>query len=302
MGILKSAKAAENKAHAHEAAPAFESEEGVVETTAEVKAVTRDQVAPAAEQAETQVAEQTAAQVDAQPEAQAPEAKSTAVIARTEGGVLKTMFSSNKSFVNPLAELRDAFSKNGIQVDYGTFPRLKVDSGHLATAEGKDAGDWVEIQVISYGPTWTVAPGSDDEAAKKLVRFSDDGKTVKPAGDDDEWGGKTVAEYKEHLKALGFESASVKDYLIVHGIALSAHDVTFAHLNEVVSVQLAPLSKGKFEAYVMNRGIAARMGRVTETSGHPVVKFSTERAKNAQGKAFFNVVPSHGTTAPVDLG
>ena len=78
--------------------------------------------------------------------------------------------------------------------------------------------------------------------------------------------------------------------------------MTFAHLNEVVSVQLAPLSKGKFEAYVMNRGIAARMGRVTETSGHPCVRFSTERAKNAQGKAFFNVVPSHGTTAPVDLG
>ena len=205
MGILKKHAAAQAEA----STPAFEAEEGAVETTAEVKAVTREQVAPAVEVVEQAEAVQTAP-AEAAVEVQAAPAKSTAIIARTEGGVLKTMFSSNKSFVNPLAELRDAFSKNGIQVDYGTFPRLKVDSGHLATAEGKDAGDWVEIQVISYGPTWTVAPGSDDEAAKKLVRFSDDGKTVKPAGDDDEWGGKTVEEYREHLKALGYESASAK--------------------------------------------------------------------------------------------
>lgn len=290
MGILKAKKSDVQT-------PAFEAEEGTtVEVQAEVKAVTREQVAP-----QTEVAEQLVEEVQEVAADEAASAK-TSVLARTEGGALKTMFSSSKGFVNPLADLKDAFVKNGIEVTYKTFPRLRVDSGHIATAEGKDAGEYVEIQVISYGPTWNVSPGGDDETTKKLVRFSDDGKTIKAAGDDDEWGGKTVDEYKAHLLSLGYEGVSLKEYTVVYGIALDAQEADFAHMNEVVALQLAPQSKDKFNSYIMNRGIAGRMGRIVETSGHPVVRFTTERAKSANGKSYFNVVPSHGKTAPVDLG
>ena len=291
MGILKAKPAAQV------AAPAFEAEEGAtVEVQAEVKAVTREQVAPVVEQPVEEVQD-----TPAGAEGSSAPAK-TSVLARTEGGALKTMFSSNKGFVNPLADLKDAFAKNGIDVTYNTFPRLRVDSGHIATAEGKDAGEYVELQVISYGPTWTVTPGTDDESSKKLVRFSDDGKTIKAAGDDDEWGGKTTDEYKAHLQSLGHEKASLKEYTVLYGIALDAQEAGFSHMNEMVSLQLAPQSKEKFNSYIMNRGIAARMGRIVETSGHPVVRFTTERAKNASGKSYFNVISSHGKTAPVDLG
>ena len=312
MGILKNAKAAENKAHAHEAAatPAFEAEDGAQEQAAqpEVKAVTRDQVAPTAEKAVEQVTEQADVPAEVSGEASeseaastAPAAKSTAIIARTEGGALKTLFSGSKNAVNPLADLKEAFRRNGIDVDYNTFPRLRVDSGHIASAEGKDAGEFIEIQVVSYGPTWVIGTGTDDEESKKHVRFSNDGKTIKAAGDDDEHAGKSVEEYKEVLRSLGYEKAALKEYCVIHGIALDAQEPGFEHMNEVVALQLAPLSKGKFDAYVMNRGIAARMGRIVETSGHPVVRFTTERAKNAQNKSFFNLIPSHGKTAPVDF-
>jgi hypothetical protein len=301
MGIIKSKHVAADQAAS--AAPEFEQEEGQGAEVAQevVKTVTRADVQKDEPKVVEKQPEVAAVKDEVVAKQEAP-AKSTAVIARTEGGALKTMFSSSKNFVNPLADLKDAFAKNGIDVTYKTFPRLRVDSGHIASAEGKDAGEFIEIQVVSYGPTWNVAPGSDDEASKKLVRFSDDGKTIKAAGDDDEWSGKTVEEYKDHLRSLGFENASVKEYTMLYGIALDAEEAGFEHMNEIVALQLAPQSKDKFNSYVMNRGIAARMGRIVETSGHPVVRFTTERAKNANGKSYFNVIPSHGKTAPVDLG
>jgi hypothetical protein len=309
MGILKKHNAEAANAAAEANTPAFEGEQDagqVVEQETTVKTVTREQVAPA----ETKTAETTAKEPVASeqkvPEAQAGEtpaaSKSTAVIARTEGGALKTIFSGGKVAHNPLADLKDAFVKNGVEIDYNTFPRLRVDSGHIATAEGKDAGEHIEIQVMSYGPSWVIGSSTDDEESKKHVRFSNDGKTVKGAGDDDVWAGKSIDEYKEHLRELGYEKAALKEYTVVHGIALDAQEVGFAHMNEMVSLQLAPESKRKYDGYIMNRGIAARMGRIVETSGHPVVRFTTERAKNAQGKSYFNVIPSHGKTAPVDFG
>jgi hypothetical protein len=310
MGILKKHNAEAANAAAEASTPAFEGEQDAgqaVEQETTIKTVTREQVAPAeTKPAEKAAAESTQAAADSktaveQPTEEAP-AKTTAVIARTEGGALKTIFSGGKVAHNPLADLKDAFVKNGVEIDYNTFPRLRVDSGHIATAEGKDAGEHIEIQVMSYGPSWVIGSGTDDEESKKHVRFSNDGKTVKGAGDDDVWAGKSIDEYKEHLRELGYEKAALKEYTVVHGIALDAQEVSFAHLNEMVSLQLAPESKRKYDGYIMNRGIAARMGRIVETSGHPVVRFTTERAKNAQGKSYFNVIPSHGKTAPVDFG
>src|SRR5580700_4617027 len=159
MGILK-AKPAADKA----AAPAFEAEEGnVVEAQVEVKAVTREQVAPVVEVVEHGTGE-TAPEVQGVQEAP----RSTEVLARAPGGQLKTLFSGGPAAVSPLKDLENAFQKNEIDVSYDTFPRLRIDAGCIATAEGKEAGDFIELQIISYSPSWTVTTGVDGDESKKL--------------------------------------------------------------------------------------------------------------------------------------
>lgn len=295
MGILKNAKKAEQQ-HAP-ATPAFEAEEGnTVEVETTVKSVTREQVAPPAEVQ----AESPAAEVSADPVPAVEPTKSTAVLARAPGGQLKTFLNGGGGVISPLKDLEGAFQKAGIEIDYSTFPRMRVDAGCIASPEGAEAGDFLELQVVSYSPSWTITTGVDGEEGKKHVRFSDDGETINAAGDADEFAGFSLQDYKAHLISLGFEKSSVKEYCVIHGLALDAQEADFAHLNEMVSLSLSPQSKKKFDSYVINRSIQARMGRVQETSGNPVVRWTVERVKG-KDVSYFNLVPSHGKTAPVDL-
>jgi hypothetical protein len=254
---------------------------------------------PAAKEAKSKPA----ADEDKAPEAvkgDAAQAKTTAV-AVPQRKVLSTFLSGSKDIPNPLADLRDAFANSGIPVDYNTFQRMRVDAGIIATKEGKEAGTFIELAIISYGSSWTVSSGDDSDEGNKAVRFSDDGKTIRGAGDDDEHDGKTCEEYRDHLREQGYEKASVKEYLNVFGIAVDAEKSDFAFMNEIVSLSLSPTSKGKFDSYVINRAVKARMGKVVEDSGNPVVRFTTERTKGKNDKSFFNLNPSDGKTAAPQL-
>lgn len=334
MGILKAAKTNENKSHEAEAAkqtPAFESEDGAGQE-ATVKTVTRADVkkeethaqekhgvhggegatlqteqAAAAQATESSNMSSKEAEQPGQPregaaatEKPVETSKSTAVLARAPGGQLKTFLNNGGGMVSPLADLENAFGKAGIEIDYSTFPRLRVDAGCIATPEGAEAGEWIEIQIVSYSPSWTVTPGVDGKEGKEHVRFSDDGKVTNPAGDADQFAGTALDEYREHLVSLGFEKASIKEYLVVYGLALDCEEADFAHKNEMVALSLAPESRKKFDSYKINRAIQAKMGRVVEKSGNPVVKFTSVRVSGKE-RSYFNLVPSHGVTEPIDL-
>lgn len=313
MGIVKNTKAHEEKAHEAQAkqTPAFEAEDSAAESNAgaepaAVKTVTRADVAKdQPKQADAQAnGDADSAKVDEQQsavQASAPEApKSTAVLARAPGGQLKTFLNSGTGMVSPLKDLENAFSNAGIEIDYSTFPRLRVDAGCIATSEGAEAGEWIEIQIVSYSPSWTVTPGVDGKEGKEHVRFSDDGKVTNAAGDSDQFAGTSLDEYREHLVSLGFEKALVKEYLVVYGLALDCEEADFAHKNEMVALSLAPESRKKFDSYKINRAIQAKMGRVVEKSGNPVVKFTSVRVSGKE-RSYFNLIPSHGVTEPVDL-
>jgi len=302
---------------AADAAPVFEqeSETAAAETVA---AVTRADVADL-KPAETAKAEVTAkvtsevvVEVKSEPvindaqnaqesEVTEPvEVKKTAVIARNQSGAMKTILNSSSGAPSPLDDLENAFAKAGIETDYGTFPRLRLDAGVIASTEGNEAGTFIELQVISYSPSWTVATGTEGKEGKEHVRFSDDGKVTNSAGEKDEYAGTPLEEYRQILVDKGFEKASIKEYTAVFGIALDAQLPDFAHMNEVVSVSLAPESRKKFDSYKVNRKIAARMGKVQETSGNPVVRFTSVRVTGKE-RSYFNLLASHGVTAPVDL-
>jgi hypothetical protein len=311
VGILKKNAASAEAANQQ---PAFEQEDGeqggtaVVQETVAVKTVTREQVAPAVKEPEVVVektaevvAEVVVETVVVEAAAQSAAASTSTEVAVQKPGVIKNFLSSGKGMVNPLVDLKDAFKKADIEVDYATFPRLRVDAGCIASTEGKEAGEFIELQVISYSPSWTVTTGTDGKESKEHVRFSDDGKVTNAAGDSDEHAGTPLEEYKQHLISLGFEKAAIKEYTVVFGIALESEEADFPHLNEVVGLSLAPESRKKFDSYKINRALQARMGRVQETSGNPVVRWSVERVSGKE-RSYFNLIPSHGKTAPVDLG
>jgi hypothetical protein len=279
------------------------------EPEAATQAANQKPLASEAAQGSGASADQSAAK---EPEAAASSAKAAAEsqqaplsdskeVAVKKPGVIKNFLTAGAGMVNPLVDLKDAFKTAGIEVDYSTFPRLRVDAGCIASTEGKEAGDYIEIQVISYSPSWTVTTGTDGKESKEHVRFSDDGKVTNPAGDSDEWAGTPLEEYKAHLIELGFEKAAIKEYEVIYGIALDCQEADFPHLNEVVALSLAPESRKKFDSYKINRAIQVRMGRLEEKSGNPVVRWTAERVAGKE-RSYFNLLPSHGRTEPVALG
>lgn len=335
MGILKSPKAATAEAANAGHQPAFEQEDdgagqaAAAEGTAAIKTVTREQVAgvakvpkgpddivvdaktaaAAAQSAAVQSAGATQEEVvegEKVPEAakaplEVPTGSNDIVPAAAKTGVIKNFLTSGKGMVNPLVDLKDAFKTAGIEVDYATFPRLRVDAGCIASTEGKEAGDFIELQVISYSSSWTVTTGVDGKESKEHVRFSDDGKVTNAAGDSDEYAGTPLDEYRQILVDKGFEKAAIKEYEVIYGIALDCQEADFPHKNEVVALALAPESRRKFDSYKINRALQARMGRVKESSGNPVVRWTVARVTGKE-RSYFNLLPSHGVMEPVDLG
>lgn len=280
---------AEQTSAATPAAPVNEKAETVVTKQAEAPQVDK-----------TETVEKQAAEAPAQQAAASRPSNALSLIKRDENGRPLTLLSGKGESTNLLANLRGAFAQAGHTVEYSTFPRLRLDTGKIATPTGSEAGDWIELQVISYDPSWVVGTGTEDEASKVHVRFSDNGETIQGAGDDDEYAGMSLKEYVQVLKDKGFEKASIKEYTLVTGIALAQQADDFEHANEIVCLAMSPTSKTKFDSYVISRGLQARMGKVVEKSANPVVRFTSERVKGKE-RSYFTLKPSHGTAQPVDL-
>jgi hypothetical protein len=296
----------ENPASVSAGAAAANSGVTDVEHTETVRTVTRDDVT---ETKVSEVAEAGAAAAlakaatpkgEAKAEDAAPAASQSTAVAVPQRKVLSNFLSGGKDIPNPLADLRDAFFKAGIPIDHSTFQRLRLDTGVIATSEGVEAGNYIELAVVSFNSTWTVGTGDDSEESKQHVRFSEDGKTIRGADDEDEHAGKTCVEYRDFLRDQGFEKAAVKEYLMVYGIAMDSEKKDFKFMNEIVALSLSPTSKPKFENYILNRAVKARMGKIKEDSGNPVVRFTSERVVGKQ-RSYFNLVSSDGLTAAPEL-
>jgi hypothetical protein len=320
MGILK-----RNTATA-QPAPEFEGQEDqqvAVETTTAQADAAQETQTPAAETAAAP-ADKKPAETEAKPEVKAAEPKSEAkaeakpetkadeaaqpqaesskrsVVAQRPGPLPSLM--GGGAAVNVLLPLEGYFEKNDFEVGYGSFPRLRLDTGMLATNEGAEAGEYVEIQIISYNKSYAISIGDDSEKGKEMVRFSKDGKVIDPLmgdADEDEWAGKPCTEYRDHLQnSMGFEKAKINEYTNIYGVALDSQSKDFKHMNEMVHLQIPAASGRDWKQYQLNRALAVRMGKLVETSANPVVRFSVERVKGKE-RTFYKLAPTHGVTEPI---
>lgn len=288
MSILRKNAAASAETVA--TTPAFESEAdtaaNVTETT---EGVAKDTAAEVKETAAEVKTESTSTAVAEQPAASAP--------AVAQPGKPLTHVLQKGNNVSPLMDLKDAFQGVGIDVEYNTFPRYRDDKGVIGDPDGNEAGSYLEVQVLSWNHQWVVTPADDSDKAKEHLRYSKDGKTL---DSDDEWGGKPCDEYRDHLVELGYEKAGIKKYTYVFGMMVDAEQPDCPGMQQIIQLSLAPTSGALWDAYMLTRTVRARMGKVQETSGNPVIRFTSKRAKSGNN-VFFKLEPSDGLTPPAEM-
>lgn len=222
--------------------------------------------------ADTTVADASpAAEVAAETSAPAtPEAKvaATTAIAKAQAGALAAP--SQRLAAPVLTDLKDA-----VRVDWDTLERLVAGTGSIDDGDGNSVGTWVKLTLMSFQDTWEVVPGSQEEKAKKLVRYSEDGVHLRESG-------TTVAQYLDELREMGYEGASLKHKNILVGILDEAEKDT-SLLGEVIQISLSPQSRKTFERYRLSRTAKVNMGKAS-ADGSECIKITAEPKKFGANK------------------
>jgi hypothetical protein len=249
---VSEASLADTKPAAAEAAP-------VTETVIDTVAASKSAEAQAA--AEVAAATATPAVVLAEPTkgvqtTEGVQSTETAVAVKAEGALV---VAKSKKFVGALSEKENNFDPTAL--DFNTFPRVTVGLDGFSNDDGTDLGKTIQLEVLSYNTRWVASPGTDDDEAKKLVRYSLDGKTIDSTGDDN---GQDIFAYIEEMKKVhGYEDAGLKKYLAIYGFMVASNDEIIAEEDrEIVALQVPPQSRALFDRYQITRGVQLSRGVV----------------------------------------
>lgn len=158
---------------------------------------------------------------------------------------------------------------------YGDIPRIVANNNMIFGPDKMRLGTYIDVQVLSYTPRWMVSPGSDDDAARELVRASYDGETILHAGEDN---GRDLKEYLEELKQSGYPKAALKEYVDVFCLLVNTENQDQGALLQqegMLNISLSPQSKGKFMAYVKQIKLTVMRGLVAPEKAS-IVRFKTQ--------------------------
>lgn len=166
---------------------------------------------------------------------------------------------ATKKFAAALKDKENVFDPSSL--DFNTFPRVTVGLDGFSKDDGTDLGKEIALEVMSYNTRWVASPGTDDEEAKKHVRYSLDGKTIDSTGDDN---GDDIQEYIRTLKTVhGYTDAGLKQYLSIYGFLTSANGEAIDPADlEIVALQVPPQSRPLFERHQINQGVKISRGSV----------------------------------------
>lgn len=179
--------------------------------------------------------------------AKAAEMASTAVATASNQAV-----ATYKKMTTILSELKNALPS----VDWGVLPRLVGSSGRLRDGEKQGYGEWVDLTLLSYKDYWVATPGDDGAEAKEYVRYSDDGVTLNEDG-------RSIEQYLEYLRSLGYTKAAKKEYTSLVGILEGAEKFekdAKDNLGAMVEVSLSPMSRKSWQAYQLQRSVQVARG------------------------------------------
>lgn len=179
------------------------------------------------------------------------------------GGQFKAVFT----------QFRDALPA----VEFGVLPRLVGSNGNIMDKDSRVLGAAVELQLVSWNDTFVVSPGTDNDEADELVRYSRDGKTIEGTGE-------SVDAYLKKLREVdGYDKANVKHYVELIGI-LTAADKPSDHVGNMVQVSLSPQSRKTWDGYQLQESVKVAQGRRSAEGIDQIVVRA--EVKTVNGKTF----------------
>ena len=174
-----------------------------------------------------------------------------------------------------LASLKDV-----VHVEWDTLTRIVADGSNL-TVNDETLGAWVEMQVTSWQDSFSVETGEQSEEAKKFLKFSEDGLTIRDTG-------QSVADYVKFLKDVeGYPNTSVKHRVILVGFVEKAEKESEL-VGQLAQISLSPQSKKSWDRYQMNATMMSKMGRLK--AGDDPSKVRLTAVRTSKGPYKFTVV------------
>jgi hypothetical protein len=198
---------------------------------------------------------------------------STAVAPATTSAVATSIMASD-----PTASLEDA-----LRVDYDSLTAIMVTNGNVVPKASPTSlmGDHVGLELISFQNHWVCSPGgeSKDEESKEFLKFSDDGKYVRGTND-------LLTDAVAAAIAAGYPKAAIKERLILVGAMFYAGKDKKGQpneelLGELVQIDLAPRSMGKFKAYRANAAYKVSKGQVQPEAARRVRLSAVPQSKGS---------------------
>lgn len=194
-------------------------------------------------------------------------------------------------FSAALTEYHNVLEPSDVQdLGAGAFPKVianlggfSLDRNGAKTKLGKE----IDFQLISYNERLAVVPGVDGADAKKRVRYSYDGRTIRD-------GGKTIEQYLQELRDAGFEKATTKKYLEVWGMVIRREEkgvmVDVAPEDrEIVQLQLSPQSVTRWKAQQIQLGLKISQGLINFDGVLRVTQLDGTRDGNEYGYMDFSL-------------
>jgi len=169
--------------------------------------------------------------------------------------------------------------KNKLTVSYNSFIQIIASNGNFLERESKtNLGDTLRFELISWQDSYVVQPGSD-KAGKELVKFSDDRIVCSD--------GTLVIDHLNALKAMGYDKASIKDRIVVVGSVLSTAKAGEKLVDELVQIDLSPMSAARFVRF---RGKALNLQRLGKRSAEEVTKVAATTEIATAGSNSYTVI------------
>lgn len=208
----------------------------------------------------------------------ASQTKEVAVAAPAAGALVpigKLELSTN------LSKLRNQFENSGIDIGFGTFPRVKIEAGVICSDGDQEAGSYLDLEVMSFTSSFIITP-NDDNAPTTLARYSDDGEIIRST---DEWNGRPCVDYVEYLKDTHqYENAGIREYLNLYGAVVTSEKPFFE--DEIVCVQCSPQALQRWNRHLINHARRVKLGKVQDSDA-PLVRIGVEKGKSGTKSYFF---------------
>lgn len=164
---------------------------------------------------------------------------------------------------------------------FGDFPQIIASQGVFSEggSSGKELGKYIMFRPIQAKIKKVCSPNSNDEEAKEFFAAAYVGELTMD--------GRTIEECLEAAKDPelgGYEKATIKDYIDLFAYVVSCETNSEEFADEVVILQLSPMSKIEWQKFSKKLEMKAAFGKLEDKEF--VIKAVAKATKNKANQSF----------------